>query len=230
MIQRVTYVGKGISRPYEDWVGRGCPEDTWITYATHTLETSDFFLMAPHLNLFYMYVDMDWATVEAAVQFKADRGNRTFIMTGAVCRTSNIWPEMMSHLALAYGTHLGGMDCFKKTMLNCDALGDVCKLFGQGWTPSSGRRRGSLLPRSALEQARAYYDACNPRGSITWSTVIAHYDTTRSDAATRIQAAYRGWRVRLKYRYSPYNRLGRHLVMEMMTNMKKENAHRVFFN
>ena len=38
---------------------------------------------------------------------------------------------------------------------------------------------------------------------------------SRNAMAVRIQAAFRGWRVRHKYRYDPHNRLGFHVIRKM---------------
>ena len=39
------------------------------------------------------------------------------------------------------------------------------------------------------------------------------------EAAAKIQAAFRGWKVRHMYRYDPENRLGRHLVLKMFNDL-----------
>ncbi len=49
--------------------------------------------------------------------------------------------------------------------------------------------------------------------SISSGQTVAYYNCEREAAATRIQAAFRGWRVRMQYRYSPHNRLGRFLIL-----------------
>ena len=68
-----------------------------------------------------------------------------------------------------------------------------------------------------MDVARAYSDKAKPSGQpVSWNTILGFYDTTRAEAATKIQAAFRGWRVRLRLRFCPYNRLGRHVVMRMM--------------
>lgn len=45
------------------------------------------------------------------------------------------------------------------------------------------------------------------------SKTIAYFDLKKDLAATKIQAAFRGWRVRMKYRYNPYNRLGKYVII-----------------
>lgn len=225
MIQAVEYLRvPGAPSPYEDWVRRGSPEETCIFYATHTNETSDEFLLIPHLDLFYAYVDMDWATVEAAVKFTVDRDKRTVALTGAICRTCNIWPEMMKHLGIPDGAAWGGLDCFRGVDAPTDMGDTLRRLLGPGWKhvyPTSGIEEDEAdpaLPMDVMEVARAYCEgAKTPQGQpVRWHTVLGLYDTTRAEAATKIQAAFRGWRVRLGLRFCPHNRLGRHVIMRMM--------------
>lgn len=207
--------------PYEDWIRRGRPDDTCITYATHTNETSDHFALLPHLSVFYMYVDMDWATIEAAVGFRVDLGNRTIALTGAACETRNIWPEMMAHLGLKPGRTRGGITCLRHVMrASKDAgLDEVLRyLFGPAWGHTYGRP--AFMPWRTLEVGRA----CERKCGGSWCQVVGTYDRTRAAAATRIQAAFRGWRVRLRYRFSPHNRLGRHVILRMLHPENLKNS------
>ena len=52
----------------------------------------------------------------------------------------------------------------------------------------------------------------------TWFIVRSEYGGIgrEYEAATTIQAHFRGWRVRHEYRYDPGNRLGCHVAMRMM--------------
>jgi len=210
-LESLTY-GKRAS-PYEDWLRRGRPEDTCFTYGTHSLETSDHFALIPHMNMFYMYVDMDWVAIEAAVGFRTDLGNRTIMLTSAVCETRNIWPEMMRHLNFRPGKTNGGITLFKHAMSNARNMGlyEVMRyLFGPRWKHAYGRP--GFLPSSMLVVGREWEEKVRT----CWNVVEGRYDTTRTVAATRIQAAYRGWRVRMLYRFSPHNCLGRHVIRRMM--------------
>lgn len=204
--------------PYEDWVRRGSPEGACFSYATHTNETADYFVLIPHLDAFYMYVDMDYTTVECMVGFKADRGNRRALLTSAVCKTTNIWPELTGHDELQGGTMWGGIAQFRHAMhaTRNAGLEEVMKyLFGRGWSHAYGRP--AYMPGSMLDVGRAYDERCHRTGQpVRWYDVLGCFDTSRAEAAVKIQAAFRGWRVRLRYRFSPHNRLGRFVIERMM--------------
>jgi hypothetical protein len=205
MIQTVTYEREG--SPYEDWIKRGCPEDVCISYCWHSNETAEYFVLIPHLNIFYAYghVSMQhgFTAIEAVVKFKVDRGNRTIALTGAVCRTPRMAPVW------------GGINHFGQAIMYDDSvMYGAMKLFGRRWTYKYGP--ASFMPRSMMKIGRSYDDQCHPVQTTPWNYVIGHYSTSRRDAAIKIQAAFRGWRVRMQYRYSPYNNLGRHVIMKMM--------------
>lgn len=206
MIQTVNY-DSGVS-PYEDWIKRGSPQDVCISYSWHGNETADYFVLIPHLNLIYMYghisMAYDYTAVEAVIKFKADLGNRTIALTGAVCRTPRMAPVW------------GGIDHFRQaTYDDDDVMWDVMRhLFGYPWTYKYGRP--TFMPKSMMQIGKSYDDECHPPNHTKWNDVIGHYGTARRDAAIKIQAAFRGWRVRMKYRYSPYNNLGRFVIMKMM--------------
>jgi hypothetical protein len=46
-----------------------------------------------------------------------------------------------------------------------------------------------------------------------WGHTVAHYDFEFNMAAKIIQAVFRGWQVRMKYRYNPHCGLGRHIIL-----------------
>ena len=48
----------------------------------------------------------------------------------------------------------------------------------------------------------------------SWTLLGAFCDMTKDNAAVMIQAAFRGWRVRMQYRYNPYNCLGRYVILK----------------
>lgn len=50
--------------------------------------------------------------------------------------------------------------------------------------------------------------------SIPWHKTTAFFDPEPDIAAIKIQSAFRGWRVRMKYRYNPYNCLGQYVIMK----------------
>ena len=48
----------------------------------------------------------------------------------------------------------------------------------------------------------------------SWTLLGAYCDMTNENAAVKIQAAFRGWRVRMQYRYNPHNSLGRYVILK----------------
>lgn len=53
------------------------------------------------------------------------------------------------------------------------------------------------------------------KAKLAWTVVQVRVDDSPISSATIIQAAFRGWRVRHRFRYDPHNRLGRHIISRM---------------
>lgn len=202
--------------PYEEWIKRGSPQDVCISYcyqwSNEERPYKEFYVLIPHLDLIYAYgyvwFEWDLITIETVFKFKVDVGNRMVALTGAVCKT----PGM--------ATTWGGIDHFKKMTKSKDAeqlysIRDY--LFGHRWNLKYGRP--SFMPKSMMEIAQSYNSQCHISGSEKWEKPIGHYGLERTVAAIKIQASFRGWYVRMKYRYSPYNNLGRYVIMKMMNTV-----------
>jgi hypothetical protein len=61
--------------------------------------------------------------------------------------------------------------------------------------------------------------------SVKWFHVIGAFDfneDNRIAAATVIKKFWKGWQVRINYRFSPYNRLGAYLIMREFEKALRE--------
>lgn len=213
MIQTIEYNYAGPS-PYEDWINRGSPHDVCISYCEQWPDkerpnntNKEYYLLMPHLDLIYAYgyVWLDWqlVSIETVFKFKVDIGNRMVTLTGAVCKT----PEFVT----AWGGHFKKMTKSKDNKL-LHSIRDY--LFGHRWNLQYGRP--SFVQKSMMKIVQSYNSQCHASGAEHWEKIIGHYGMSRTISAIKIQASFRGWQVRMKYRYSPYNNLGRHVIMKMM--------------
>lgn len=54
----------------------------------------------------------------------------------------------------------------------------------------------------------------------TYVSALGYVDTSIEDrAASVIAACFKGWRARMRYRFNPYTRLGKHLIMEAFDDL-----------
>jgi hypothetical protein len=95
---------------------------------------------------------------------------------------------------------------------------DIRALFGPGWEVEVPEELPTIRNhRSLAELDQVHADRREDliANMCTYSGVLAVYDSLRAAKATIIQAAFRGWRVRHRYRYDPHNRLGAHVIGKM---------------
>jgi len=111
--------------------------------------------------------------------------------------------------------------------VDTDSAGILEKLaiefFGPGWKVCTEtlskqyRCQKQNVSKAQERDANAWLQKLNEYGAYgPWSRSTAYFDTTEIQAATIIQAVYRGWRARMLYRYNPHCSLGRFLVLRSM--------------
>jgi hypothetical protein len=84
-------------------------------------------------------------------------------------------------------------------------------IFGSGWQMSKLPPKDEELPCFQVERLNEWVRRNMPDRNYT--ARYAYYDMTREISAIKIQAAFRGWRARMQYRYNPYSNLGRFVLL-----------------
>ena len=215
--RRYISASKGIS-PYEDWLLRGCPTKAAFKYAeermvnTYTLYT---LIYDPNLNALYIKIWFGHWIMTATAIIEVHSTSKQLSVQSASCMAKSNWPVTRK---TPIGT--GGARFLRRSLNHVSFLGILStvakEFFGREWS-FKYIRRGTLDDKKIADTMHDWYDALFLAYCIYGATT-AIYDTTKDAqtlaAATLIQATFRGWKTRMKYRFNPYNRLGKYVALK----------------
>lgn len=202
--------------PYADWVKRGRPENTTFRYTHHGWRDVQVFAYMPNNGTLLVINTGGEVQLRAELSLSVDEENMTLYATAASCECRN---EGYGTLPNTYVSDFpdgkGGIYMMRKAFayrhIHLDLVAHM--FFGADW-------RFALLPLVSLPQVPEALRTAVKESSDSmawvygpWDKAVALYDRVPDEAATKIQAAFRGWQARMAYRYNPYTSLGRHLVL-----------------
>jgi hypothetical protein len=205
------------NNPYHDWIARGRPRDAAFMYDTCISDQLMTIMLLPHHARVHVILDFEYYNMEATIKYKLD-GMR-IILISAHCEWSRNEYK-----------YVGGLDMFSeyvedhmKKEFIFDAI--VTHFFLDGWSVEMQQDNDSTYTSNQEALIERFTDQLDWRYRFKVKfKVIGYYDTTLENAcASRIQAAYRGWRVRLAYRFNPMTSLGRFCVDLMFREVLKES-------
>lgn len=202
--------------PYNDWISHGCPAIAAFRYTQHAMADDYTLIFDPTLNALFIDINCEYWTMTAIASVHVDSVAKKLRITGASCKAANHWP-LMNGIHCPHGE---GNSRFMRRALGYFADLDLLKtvastFFGQEWAFIMPIKRGRLHDTDLIISTMCKWDDSLYCTKPQWGRATAYFDRTdiEGDAATRIQAAFRGWKVRMKYRYSPYNRLGKYVIL-----------------
>ena len=202
--------------PYEDWINYGCPALAAFRYSQHSMADYYTVIFDPTLNALFIDINCEYWTMTAIARVDVDAENKKLRITGASCKASNHWP-LMNAIHCPRGE--GGARFLRRALGYFDDLSLLKTVasvfFGPEWSFVTPIKRGRLHDPELFISSMCKWDESMYSTRQQWGRATAYFDRTdiEGDAATRIQAAFRGWKVRMKYRYSPYNRLGKYVIL-----------------
>lgn len=196
--------------PWDDWVRRGRPTKTLLSYSDHNLDDVLHVLCDAPGSTLYICLDLRYSHLTMVLDVQVKEDERTLVVRDAVCSSCNSWPDIdMMPPGLGGWSHAAR--CLDAD--TTDVMGNACKhIFGHGWKWTSEPQHVSHMSYAYIEHGQVLLDLTwDVQGP--WGYPIAVYDLENERAAAVIQAAFRGWQARLRYRFSPFTPLGRHLVL-----------------
>jgi hypothetical protein len=114
----------------------------------------------------------------------------------------------------------GNLNFFRKQLRISGSwpLDDAVKcMFGQSWTAVIGKG-DDTIDTEISSRFRSLKDMLYPGDGNTG--LYGMYDLSlETNAATKIQAAYRGWKARMRYRFNPHTTLGAYYVIHMFEDI-----------
>lgn len=196
----IVYKESSVS-PYDDWIRRGKPNLFYINYI-QSGETSCRFdiVFVPRFKMLSIRACPNGFGVIA--KLRVDTAAQRLKIKASTCN----WKDQC-----------GGNDLTFK-VINSDLLQSIAtNIFGKEYTfaPYSGskkRLQNGHWQAFEFQALRKLLPLKCDRGA--WTLLTSYCDVTQEVAATKIQACFRGWRVRMQYRYNPYNCLGRYVILK----------------
>ena len=215
--RRYISASKGIS-PYEDWLRRGCPSKAAFKYEDENrvnAYNACALIYDPSLNALYIKIWYGHWIMTATAIIEVHSTSKQLSVKAASCKAVCGWP-----VTRKTPIGIGGARFLRRSLNHVSFLGILStvakEFFGREWS-FKYIRRGTLDDKKIADTMHDWYDALFLAYCIYGATT-AIYDTTKDAqtlaAATLIQATFRGWKTRMKYRFNPYNRLGKYVALK----------------
>lgn len=199
--------------PYDSWKHMGNPTEAAFKYTQHHGDNVAEYVFLPTSGLLSISLRFEYTNLFVEMQVGVDPDAKSIRPKAINCTSNDSWPDM--HYKCPVGE--GGGKLLRKALAfysDVNILETIAKeFFGLDWKFASFPKR---IPRVKPVDRKYLHDKVDllyyNRGP--WGKTTAYFDPELDHAATKIQAAFRGWKVRMKYRYNPHNRLGKHVIMK----------------
>jgi hypothetical protein len=215
--------------PFDQWVKHGSPKRAVFKCYKDAIYRYNYL---PAKSILFISADFGYAcyTLDALVELKVDRQNKTLNIARASGYSNNYWTDTWMEFVDDFPPNgwVNGTDfirCLKK--VGGQRLLDSIRrhFFGEEWSwnrPSDDDDMIAGLPSDVCEEA--YICECAFDDSedmfvtenIPFNKVMVYIDNIpeRNAAAIKIQAGVKGWKARMAYRLNPYTTLGKHLALK----------------
>jgi len=210
MAYSISYKESSLLTPYEDWIKRNKPKLFYIKYVemgTRALDKIDCVFMPKH-NLLKIRQNTREHGFTVIARVKISSTTKKIKITSSECSSSRMTGEQDRWL---YGKwrHEHGKTKMVKELINEYKEREILEkiahnIFGKDY--SFANLGGDKLLQDSFMNSFTFQeiDDLLPRKYThgPWKLLGAYCDTTTDVAATKIQAAFRGWRVRMQYTLS----------------------------
>lgn len=210
---------KGIS-PYDDWIRNGCPSVAAFKYTDqigrdNLIDNMIWYIYDPNLRALYINFWFDYYIMTAVMTITVDHKNKALCIRDTYCRADDHWPTMNGE---GCPNGEGTATLLRKALnwnSNLDPLNKIAaEFFGKEWKFLGVPKKSNKTEEWIIKEMEYWQDALSYKEG-QWDMTIAYFDKSFvEEAATTIQAAFRGWSARMKYRFNPYTRLGRFVVLK----------------
>lgn len=199
--------------PFHDWNRLKRPSKTVFKHTSRCMCDTCIIMYDPDRRLLYIDVTREYWSMTAVAIIDIDHHEKKLAVRGAYCKAVDHWPW------------LNGEDCpkgeggarFLRRALQHIHGFNVLRIVARDFFGSDWRflpvRRGTIDP--CLLNVMYELDTYMRYPSGPWGKTTALFDLSLMEerAATKIQSVFRGWKARMKYRYSPYTALGKHIIL-----------------
>ena len=224
MAYSIAYKESSPLTPYDDWIKRNKPNLFFINYIVRSAKDEYECIFWPKQNL--LKIGVSTAEHEFIVI--------AHVNIDAISNQIKILSSRVSSCRLAFPGYVDeplknehGSTKMAYRMINeykeMKILENIAhNIFGKEYSfaPCGGNKQlDNLVEIRASFKMIGYLVPClftlGPCSGLgPWTLLDAYCDMTKDNAAVMIQAAFRGWRVRMQYRYNPHNCLGRYVILK----------------
>ena len=205
--------------PYDDWVARGRPADTIMTYSMHYCDDILRYYYMPSEKMAYMSFGAEFdCDVTVTAQLRIDDRAKTIEVDRLHCVRDNYWEDkgvMGAGQPMVSG--VGGIGWYKKQL---DYMGYLvsfeafaAKFFAPGWTFLKLPITRPHLSPEVVALAKTCHAKMGGYRSGPWGKTVGTYLVHRNAAATTIQKHFRGWRVRMVTAFNPTTPIGAYFAL-----------------
>ena len=226
----VSYSGKGWAlerwhrsadkgkSPYDDWIRIGCPTAAAFRYTEHHGDDVAVYVYLPCKGLLSISLRFEYTDLFSEMHVVIDSYKKRIRTKAISCTSLDHWPEM-HYSRCPVGE--GGGQLLRKAIefySEVKVLETIAEeFFGLDWKFARLPKRVPRVRQDDRDYLHGKVDMLDyNRGP--WTKTTAYFYPELDTAATKIQAAFKGWKVRMQYRYNPYNRLGQHVIMKAFEN------------
>lgn len=190
-----------------------------FVYSTHNHTDELYVHFCPEIRLFYIQCYMDYWNVVAYCRVEIDENAKTVRIVQCSCESTNFDDDIVPA-----PSGVGSLALFKECIdhMQPGFFTDImANFFGDGWQVLLDDPETNTTTVD-MDEVPIVQEWINKLPSeMTSPYIIGHFEhDPKYTAASKIAAAFRGWKVRMKYRFDPNTTLGKHLVMTMFNNAK----------
>lgn len=201
--------------PFDDWKSKNCCKGTVFMYSNFNLDDLVKIHYIPHEKLFRFNFDFDYFTGEIVGTLDVNIVTKTITITSFICITHNYDDYINGELP---DTGKGGIERLN-TIQECVETNFmevfIEEMFGDDWTLNIPDN----IPEISENEIHIshIYEKKIWCSTGPWNRTIGLYDNREyaEEAAIKIQAAFRGWRERMRYRFNPHTSLGKYYAMKL---------------
>lgn len=194
-----------------------------LLYSCHGVDDCDHFGYSPQNDMFAIRFNHDYYTLKVVGKLTVDRAERIVHIKELTYVSQNEW-SVICRIRSSRGTMKGfKKHVDKKYFDSCILKNMVRRLFGENMKINTCSDAKNERPMDESDFHAVfdknvfnwYYEGIYNHGArISWCKQIVLVPVKKTYAASIIQAVYKGWKVRMQYRYNPHTRLGKYLLIK----------------
>lgn len=220
MSYSVVYSNGGPS-PYEEWLHTFKNDHACMRFIDNKIGAFSSLRSTciPSTQLLYVECELAYWSMEATLRLNICHVQKRVEVIAVSCQSRTYWENFYPSAPIGYGCGAFFQRCLQNIHNVLDNVNIlqmiVTRFFGEHWQLDIHKHAKHVTKRDSNEvyERTSFMQYMSPGRS---GKVIVYYDLTEEhEAASVIQACFRGWQARRDYRFNPHTRLGRYLVLRL---------------